>query len=303
MAVVRVFVIITTVFFCLMSLVLGVTNIDAHTQQTSPCFTSNPGSGSSSPLSLPPPTPGVIVINEVLPFPHSHWNCASHSTSFSDDAWIELYNASNQAFSLYHYSIFLDGGASSGQQHYYFAPGAAIAPHGYYVVFPQIPLLEPRLFIQNTVVDSVSLPSVMPLDQSYARVPDGSTRWQILSAPTIGQSNVVVPMSPASRTHTHTPAKKSAKASSVKTKASHSSGNSQASSARTQSGKDVQQPSWTALHLPPGAATSTVQGDASAMTPAAKDKANPLPKEVLFGASLIVLIIALAWCWKLFRPT
>jgi hypothetical protein len=39
------------------------------------------------------------------------------------------------------------------------------------------------------------------------------------------------------------------------------------------------------------------------MTTAAKDKANPLPKEVLFGASLIVLIIALAWCWKLFRPT
>jgi len=295
--VVRLVALVSTVFLGCMSLVLGMTNaLYAHTRQTSPCFAGNPDLSSSAPL--PPSTPGVLFINEVLPHPQSHWNCANQAeTSYNNDAWIEIYNASNQAYDLYDHGIFI----SDGKNAYPFPSGAVIAPHGFYVVFPNFAggsLAELHLLINGTPVDSVSLPNVLPNDQSYARVPDGSSRWQIATAPTIGSSNVVAAQT-ASPTPTAKSTSKKASSSSKKTGSTRSGSNASAgqdsSHGSSQTGKDARQPSWKAMQLP---GTSTQ----AAVSVPAHNSGSPLPEAILLAASSLGLIFALVWCWKLFKP-
>lgn len=309
MVVVRLIVLASTVFVGCITLVLGMTDaLYAHTHQTSPCFAGNPTISSSA--VSPPSTPGVLFINEVLPYPQSHWNCANQAaTAFDNDAWIELYNTSNQAFALSNPGIFISNGENQtypsppGNQTYPFPSGAVIAPHGFYVIFPhfaspQINLTDLSLYVNGTVVDSVSLPNAFPDNQSYVRVPDGGPNWQIATTPTIGSSNVVAAPSP-----TPTPTAKSTPSHSKKTGSTGSSGSrsSSASAGRdssngsSQTRQDARQPSWKAMQLP-GTPTRT------AVPASTSNSENPLPGAILLAASSLGLIFALAWCWKLFKP-
>ncbi|HLZ80037.1 MAG TPA: hypothetical protein VKP04_00250, partial [Ktedonobacteraceae bacterium] len=149
-----------------------------------------------------PATPGTIVINEVLLVPHSTWNCteSSGNNSLLSDTWIELYNTQNQPFNLYASHAEIDSGPNTN---YYHTPfGASIAAHSYLVLFPRYDAgflstetSTLRLIIGNAVVDQVTVPQLGP-DQSYARTADGSSAWQITSAPTIAASNAPVQAAP-----------------------------------------------------------------------------------------------------------
>lgn len=139
--------------------------------------------------------PGSVLINEVLLQPKSNWNCSEPSTVFSqaNDAWIELYNPQRQNLDLYaaHAQLSLNGGSSS----MYFPFGASIAAGGFLVVFPLEKQTAPPpaswnilLSIGGVTIDQAVLPALQP-DQSYARVPDGSTTWLYAGSPTIDASN------------------------------------------------------------------------------------------------------------------
>jgi hypothetical protein len=61
------------------------------------CAQPAPPPVSGSPV-IPPATPGIVVINEVLNNPGSTWNCSEPAGTFSlsTDSWVELYNPQNQ---------------------------------------------------------------------------------------------------------------------------------------------------------------------------------------------------------------
>ena len=299
MVVVRLIVLASAIFVGCISLVLGMTDaLYAHTHQTSLCFTNSPNLSSSAPF--PPSTPDVLFINEVLLHPQSHWNCANQgATSFDDDAWIEIYNASNQAFALHDHGIFISDGGNA----YPFPPGAVIAPHGFYVLFLSSPEDSPTtklyLAINDVEVDSVPLSNPLPLDQSYARVPDGGPNWQIATTPTIGSSNVVVTPTASLSTPTAKSTSKKASSPSKKTGSTRSSSSASAgqdsSNGPSQTGQGARQPSWKAMQLP-GNSTQ------AAVSVPAHNSGSPLPEAILLAASSLGLIFALVWCWKLFKP-
>jgi hypothetical protein len=305
--VVRLIVLASAVLVGCMSLVLGMAaTLYAHTRQTSPCFAGNPDISSSAPS--PPSTSGVLFINEVLPVPHSHWNCANQTKqTFDSDAWIELYDASSQTFDL---SSNASIGIIDAEGRFFpFPPGAGIASHGFFVFFPQAAFppisltAELHLTVNSTVVDSFdpsSLPTPPP-DQSYARAPDGSPNWQIAPTPTIGSSNVVATQTASTPTPT-------AKSTSKKASSSKKTGSTRSSSGRnsagadqnssndpSQTGQDARQPSWKAMQLP-GTSTQAV------VSASRQHSRSPFPGAILLAASSLGLILALAWCWKLFIP-
>jgi hypothetical protein len=76
---------------------------------------------------------------------------------------------------------------------FYLPLGSVIAPHGYLVLFPSMfsgtfITTNVRLLIGGVTIDQVNIPS-LPVDQSYARIPDGSNVWRITNTPTVDSSN------------------------------------------------------------------------------------------------------------------
>ncbi len=251
-------------------------------------------SGSPGP---PPATPGIVLINEVLNNPASTWNCSepAGTSSISTDTWVELYNPQNQPFNLYEARASLDSGSLNNAFHFPF--GSAIAAHGYLVVFPEAYSLSNTsiagstirlMFGGVTIIDLVSVPALAP-DASYARIPDGSTNWQITTNPTIDASNT------SSTQITSTP---------VPTKSSGSSGTGSTGSGNTTptlvTGK---QPGWTKLQLPAtnSAATPTTNSPLVA-SPAASTTSSAwdTQRRILLTVLVVALALSLFWCWKLF---
>ncbi len=185
---VRVFAIsIAILLLCLVSSAPGYASKKPHgcAQPVPPLMSGSPGP--------PPATPGIVLINEVLNNPASTWNCSdpAGTSSLSTDTWVELYNPQNQPFNLYEARASLDSGSLDNAFHFPF--GAAIAAHGYLVVFPEAYSLSNTSLAGNTIrllfggvtiIDLVSLPA-LARDTSYARIPDGSANWQITTNPTI----------------------------------------------------------------------------------------------------------------------
>src|SRR5258708_5560866 len=141
-----------------------------------------------------PATPGSVLINEVLSNPGSTWNCSevNKTSSISHDSWVELYNPHNQPYSLYAVHASFDSDSSPSP--YYFPFGAAIAAHGYLVLFPNTYAdilaagAKLRLVITGVTIDQVTPPTTA-VDQSFARVPDGTNTLQVTNTPTIDASN------------------------------------------------------------------------------------------------------------------
>ncbi|HJT58568.1 MAG TPA: lamin tail domain-containing protein [Ktedonobacteraceae bacterium] len=168
--------------------------------------------------SIPPPAPGplvpapatlgIVVINEVLYAPSTVWNCLDQgSPSYRTDSWVELYNTTGQSLDLSasHASFTTD----TSPYPYYFPINSAIPAHGYLVLFPDAgtSLLASganlSFNISGVSIDQLAIPSLAP-DQSYSRMPDGASTWQITLAPTIDASNTAPKRTPTP-TSTHTP--------------------------------------------------------------------------------------------------
>jgi len=245
-----------------------------------------------------PATPGIIVIDEVLLVPHSTWNCSETGSYFSTtDAWIELYNTQNQAFNLYAAHALIDSGPNTNT--YSFSFGAAIAAHGYLVVFPRTSsafasseTATLRLVIPNVVVDQVTVPPLGP-DQSYARTPDGASSWGITSAPTIDASNTSLQVTP--------------------TAIIASTGPGGTVGTRTTSGSingdhkvliDGVQPQWNRLQFPSTAPTASVDLHPTTLitpTPSPANSGPDLTRRIVLTALVMALAVTLFWCWKLFK--
>ena len=243
-------------------------------------------------------TPGIIVINEVLLVPHTVWNCSEPSTVHPtiNDAWIEFYNTQNQPFNLYDSRASLDSGPNSPP--YYFPFGATIAPYGFLVLFPGAlfssffpgtpsPQTTLRLLIGGAAVDQVTVPTLTP-DQSYARIPDGGSTWELTGTPTIDASNMGSQGSSSSG-------------------ASGSGGSSSGNSSQVLA--NGTQPAWGSLALPGSTATAistdtTSQNNApqtfssSPTTPV--QAASDVPRRILLTVLVIALGLMLFWCWRLF---
>ena len=140
-----------------------------------------------------PASPGKLLINEVLSLPGSRWNCSEpqNTHSVTNDSWIELYNPQSQPYNLYtaHATLLIGSSAMP----FYFPLGSVIAAHGYLVLFPSmfsgsLSGANLRLVIGGVTIDQIYIPA-LPVDRSYARIPNGSSSWQITNTPTIDSSN------------------------------------------------------------------------------------------------------------------
>jgi len=288
--------ILTTAFVCLASLACALifTTTIQHSLaagSTHNCAPLAPPPVSGSPVP-PPSTPGIVLFNEILTTPGSRWNCAEPVGTYSvmSDSWAELYNPQNQPFNLYAVRAYIDTGPNTYR--FYLPFGSAIAPHGFLVVFPDSasPMLiagnNLRLIFAttNTTIDQVSVPG-LSTDDSYARIPDGSTNWQISTNPTIDASN-------------------SATASTTPTPSQGSSGPGSGSPQATATTVLAigTQPAWYKLSLPQATAAisaTTVAGNSSpANTPAPPNSAADLQRRILLTVLLALLAGSIYGCWK-----
>ncbi len=251
----------------------------------------------AGPLVPAPAAPGSVLINEVLPVPGSNWNCSETNKTFSlkTDSWVEFYNPHNQPYNLYAVQARFDN-ASSSLPPYNFPIGAAIAPHGYLVLFPDtytnilLAGAVLRLVIAGVTIDQVTLPAV-PSDHSYARIPDGSNTWQITNTPTIDTGNMPSQVSP-------TPV------SSSPNQGSGVSGNN-GNSSSTPILVTGTQPAWSNLQLPAPAlaATPAISStpESSVLLPAPASNGVDLPRRLLLTVLAVGLALTSLWCWRLFN--
>ncbi len=255
-------------------------------------------------LTIPPATPGIVLINEALSNPGTTWNCAEQGTfSVTSDSWIELFNPQNEALNLYAARAYFDTGPNSNR--YYFPFGAAIAPHGYLALFPNSEnsiLLagnNVRLVFLATVIDQVSIPA-LAVDESYARIPDGSSSWQITTNPTIAASNLASNATP-------TPTAQPPTSTQTSGSGPGGTGNTGYTPATvTPIVVSGTQPAWNTLNLPPVAQgnptpIATIPTSALPLSSAnASPPASDVPRRVILTALLLALAASLFWCWKVF---
>lgn len=240
-----------------------------------------------------PATPGKLLINEVLSLPGSRWNCSEPQNTYSmtNDSWIELYNPQNQAYNLYAAHATFEIGSST--KPFYLPSGSVIAPHGYLVLFLSTfsgTLISSnlRLLIQGVTIDQINIPS-LAVDQSYARIPDGSISWQITNTPTIDTSNNTsqsgLLISPTVSSSNKSPA-------------------NQGYATSTPVPISGTQTIWSSLQFPTPAsvdtpvAKPTVAYTSSSLTPV--NDGWDTPRRILITTLVIMLALMLFWCWRLF---
>jgi len=247
-----------------------------------------------------PAIPGRLLINEVLSLPESSWNCSEQNKAFSinNDSWVELYNPQSQPYNLYAAHASFDTGPNTLPD--YLPLGAAIAPHGYLVLFPSvfsgilIIKANLRLIISGVTIDQISIPTLSP-DQSYARIPDGSNSWQITDTPTIDARNNPSQLSPQSPQVSPT--------TSSPNQALTGSGNSTPTTLPVTG----MQPAWSNLQFPSRVTTANVEMNSTpttvSMTPTLSVHVNEdwdIHRRILLTVLMVALAIMLFWCWRLF---
>ena len=250
--------------------------------------------------------PGEILINEALSQPRSSWNCSEPNGVFSapKDSWIELYNPQSQPLDLYavHAQISLNGGSTNTLLPF----GSAIAPQGFLVIFPleHQTVASPAswniiLSIDGIVIDQAAIPPLQP-DQSYARVPDGTTTWLYAGNPTIDASNNATGQ-PIVPTPTKTP-------KATKTPVATVTGQPNVPVQPASSGT---QPAWGQVQFPLDPTPTsdiTTTADPSTQLLSQSQNAPTSTNNGLNGGTIalivcfaLLLLAALLWCWRLFR--
>jgi len=246
----------------------------------------------------------IVFINEVLSNPGSAWNCSEQGTKgTANDVWVELYNPQNQAFDLYGVHSSFDSGP--GTKIAYFPFGAAIAAHGFLVIFPIIsglalPDNSPstlRLLMSGTVIDQVTLPS-LARDTSYARIPDGGDTWVVTDTPTIDASNVPPTPIPIP---TRTPKPSSVTTASQKSNSNGRAGTLDGATTDTSNQPAGTQPAWNTLSVPTpmSSAPETTQGNTSNSVPPGTNTGD-LPRKVLLTSLAAASLLALLWGSRFF---
>ena len=132
--------------------------------------------------------PGKAVLNEV-------WSRGVPT----DLDWIELYNPTPTALDISGYKIYDSGGQSGVKEKKGFPVGTVIPGGGYYVIVTDgtaasdfgLSSAGEQVWLEDDkgqVVDTVTF-LAMDVTQSYGRLPDGGTTWQLLSTITRGSAN------------------------------------------------------------------------------------------------------------------
>jgi hypothetical protein len=252
-----------------------------------------PVSGSPSPaLSVA----GKILINEVLTLPGSRWNCSEPPNVYSttNDSWIELFNPQNQPYNLYTSHATIDSGP--GTTPFYLPLGSSIAPHAYLILFPSTfsgshIITNVRLLIEGITIDQVEIPT-LHVDQSFARVPDGSNTWQITTSPTIdANNNILLPV--VVTTPTASLPNKSASGS------NNSSSTLVPATGTHTAWKNLQFPTPASIETPSSKPTT------SYVTPSPTPMTDTwdTPHRFIITVIIIALAITLSWCWRLFTSS
>ena len=167
------------------------------------------------------------------------------------------------------------------------------------------------------------------MDTSYARIPDGSDTWQVLTAPTIGASNPTLQTAISSTTTTtmisRTPTPKASPTARPTptphaSKKSRSSGSGQQDGSTTDNGQadaaqtgsdspvliDGVQPAWNKLPVPgstpssPTAATDTNNPSANETIATPDGGGNHTIRNIEMTVLIVLLAGSLLLCWKLF---
>ncbi len=278
----------------LVALFLNVDTPHASSASTHGCAPSTPPPVPGSPIPAPA-TPGKLLINEVLSVPGSTWNCSELNKTFSpsSDSWVELYNPTDQPFNLYVVHAGIDTGPNT--LIYYLPLGAAIAPHGYLVLFPAtysgtfIAAGNLRLVIAGVSIDQVNAPA-LPIDQSYARMSDGSNTWHITNTPTIDANNMTPQASPTPATTSH-----------------NQGSGSYGHTTSTPEHVTGTQPAWSNLQFPTSVATAISEENSTPTTfTTSSTPSTPvsngwdIPRRILLTVLAVALALMLFWCWRLF---
>ena len=145
-----------------------------------------------------------------------------------------------------------------------------------------------RLLIEGVTIDEIDIPS-LNVDQSYARIPDGSSSWQITNTPTIDASNSI--SQPGSAL---SPTVSSSNQGSTGTRGASST---PAPILNTQN-------VWSSLQFPTPASTETpVTRSTATYTPSLSTSVNDdwdTSHRILVTTLIIALALMLFWCWRLF---
>lgn len=127
----------------------------------------------------PPPEATYALMNEIY----------SRGTAEAPD-WIELYNPFNSAVNIGGYSIYDIGGKNGTKPKKVIPAGTVVSAKGFYVIVTDntgdpsdfgLSSAGEEVWLEDstgTVIDYVAFPA-MEVTQSYSRIPDGSTNWQL----------------------------------------------------------------------------------------------------------------------------
>jgi hypothetical protein len=299
---------------CMVFFVLSMTTPTAAAATKHGCAPSTPPAV-PGPLVQPAAVHDLLFINEVLLLPHSTWNCSELPGTYTptNDMWVELYNPQNQPFDLYAVHAGLDSGPNTNA--FLFPFGSAIAAHGYLVLFPRV---DPyflstekstlRLLISGTPVDEVTVPALAQ-DTSYARIPDGSSTWQITASPTIDATNVLAPIASTTRSRT-------TRTQTTGGAGSYSGGGWSDNTGAADGVNHAQlangvQPTWNRLQLPTNLtatpatatpiATTPATGSGVSTQPVQTGNTADVPRKILLTALAVALAGALFWCWRVWQ--
>jgi hypothetical protein len=145
-----------------------------------------------------------------------------------------------------------------------------------------------RLLIGGVTIDQVNIPS-LPVDHSYARIPNGSNVWQITNTPTIDSSNNVSQPGPL-----------------VSPTVSSSSQGPAGSGYATPTPAPIlgTQTAWRSLQFPtPVVIQTPVTRPKVAYTSSLSSPVNDgldTPHRILITILVVALASMLFWCWRLF---
>jgi hypothetical protein len=117
----------------------------------------------------------------------------------ADPDWIEIYNGSASAVDISSYKIYDSGGKGGTKDKKGFPAGTTVAAKGFYVMIVDGSAASDfglsnggeEVWLEDgtgTVIDDVTFPA-LAAGETYARVPDGSTTWKILTSYTRGSTN------------------------------------------------------------------------------------------------------------------
>jgi hypothetical protein len=146
-----------------------------------------------TPTRAPTAIPGLVVLNEFLPHPHSDWN--NDGTVNVGDEYIEIINLDSIPINVKNWR--LDTGMNSNTT--FSLPDLILQPRRIVFFFHSqtglslsdgggtVRLLKP----DGHIVDAYTYPAVELADRTWCRLPDGTGKWGFACRPSPGRPNIL----------------------------------------------------------------------------------------------------------------